>query len=237
MIRSTIAVAALAGLAASASAQFVLMNQIGPNNTYTSGQAARACQEFEPANASFNVAMIDDFVVGPGGVRLLRAEAVMTGFGLPSGVTNNFDRVTGWRVEIYTSVAAAGSNLTGDAGSVTIPAANAVVTTPFTTSPASGHVMLDISAANINLAQGVYWLAVIPQMAFAGNGQLGVNDSTFVGFPSNNNSHQVNPGGGFGFGPSVARDTNSAYRLIAIPAPGAMALLGLAGLAAARRRR
>ncbi len=238
MIRSIIAVAALAGVSASASAQFVLMDQIGPNSSFTEGQPARANQEFEAANAAFHVAMIDDFFVGPNGATILTAEAVMTGFGLPTGVTNNFDRVTGWRLDIYSSPTAAATNFAGDVASVAVPAASAVLTIPFTTSAASGHVLIDVSAANINLGAGQYWMALIPQMAFAGNGQLGVNDSTFGGTPGNLNSVQTNPGGGFAFpGGQVARDTNSAYRLTAVPTPATLALLGLAGLTAARRRR
>lgn len=238
MIRSTLIVAALAGISASASAQFALIDQIGPNSTFQEGQPGRASQEFEAANAAFHVAMIDDFRVNhAAGVTLRVAEAAVVGFNIPGGMSNNLHLVTGWRFEVYSSVAAAGANLTGDVASTTIAAGAAGITTPWTTAPQSGLVTLDISGANIHLNPGLYWMAIIPQLAFGTGGQLGVYDSTFVGFPANGNSHQVNPGGGFGFGQSAPRDTNSAYRLTAIPAPGAIALMGLAGLAAVRRRR
>ena len=52
------------------------------------------------------------------------------------------------------------------------------------------------------------------------------------------NAHQANPLNGFGFGGLQDTGANAAYSISgsAIPAPGALALLGIAGLASRRRR-
>lgn len=198
--------------------------------------AAFASQMFEPANAAFHIAALDDFSVSGGKGSITTVEAIMRGFGGFTSINN----VTGWSVEIYSSVAAAGGSLTGDAGSVFLNTANVVDLGGLF----NFHITLDLTGAGLNLADGDYWIAVIPHLAFGGGGgQLGVSGSTIEDGPgAAPNAHQANPGGGFGFGPtqqivSGGQGVNLAYRITAVPAPSALALLGFAGLVGVRRRR
>lgn len=234
MTRSLLALVVVAGAASTAAAQVVIMDQIGPNSSFQEAQAGRASQDFEPVNDAFDVAMIDDFAVTTNG-RITKVEAALVGFG---GFTS-YGNVQHWRVEVYSSPGAAATNLVGDVASAVIGLGSATLTTPWTTSPISALVSLDTTAANINLGAGTYWLAVIPRLNFGGGGgQLGIMDSTFAGTPSNDNSLQANPGGGFALPNNLApRNTDCAYRITAVPAPASLGLLGFAGLAAARRRR
>ncbi|HRQ76256.1 MAG TPA: hypothetical protein PK098_10095 [Phycisphaerales bacterium] len=221
------------GIAGTCSAN-IIFDQIGAVPPLDG--VAFASQIFEPANAAFNIAALDDFTVSGGKGSITTVEAIMRGFGGFTSINN----VTGWSVEIYSSVAAAGASLTGNAGSAFLTSATIVNlggTFNF-------HITLDVTGLGLNLADGDYWIAVIPHLAFSGGGgQLGVSGSTIEDGPgAGPNAHQANPGGGFGFGPTTqilsgGAPQNLAYRITAVPAPGALALLGIAGLCGVRRRR
>ena len=88
--------------------------------------------------------------------------------------------------------------------------------------------------SGVSLDAGTYWIGITPANAYGTNGQTGVHQSTL----GNGGGAQANPAGAFGFGPYQMTGVNYAYRLegSAIPAPGAIALLGLAGIASRRRR-
>ena len=94
------------------------------------------------------------------------------------------------------------------------------------------HVTLDLNG--FTLDAGTYWIGVTAHNGFGTNGQTGVMCSNLGNF----NAHQANPADGFGFGGLQNTSDNAAYSITgtAIPAPGALALFGIAGLATRRRR-
>jgi hypothetical protein len=226
-----IASALVLAAAAGANAQ-VIFDQIGPDATATNGRNVWASQDFEAAFDAFDINGIDDFTTTGGTIS--RVEAVM---GFFNSTTNDYAGVTNWRVEIYTTPAAAGGNLTGNAGSQTVAPGAVTITTGVYTPNGANPALISIPV-NISLAAGTYWIGVMPVMDFGTSGQLGVAGSTL----GNLNAMQANPGAGFGFGTTqsinaAAGGENLAYRITMVPAPGSVALLALGGLAAARRRR
>lgn len=227
----------------------IVMDQIGPDPSFTAATTPIfASQDFEAANNAFDIAAIDDFTVPAGpALQATTVEAVIGGFGNPIGWPG---ATTDFRVEFYTSIASGAANLTGDAGTCTIPAgAAAIVPWGAVGTQNRQKVTVDVSSCNIMLAGGTqYWLAVIPVQPFAGAGQTGVAemlDATAT--PAGLNAFQVNPGLGFPFPggqQQIDRDgatagvqgTNLAYRLELVPEPATIGLLALAGLFLRRRR-
>jgi hypothetical protein len=206
-----------------ASAIFI-MSQIGPDPTTTNGQGAAASQRFEPGNAVFNIVAIDDFTLTQR-ASLTTFSAVLQGF---NGFgTANYANVQNWQVSIYSSPAAAGAStpaLTGDVANLTF-APGAITLTPFGTNPAGALFTADLSSSGVSLAPGTYWIGLTPRVDFTPNGQVGVDNSTFAGFPSNSNGSQGNPGGGFGGGPVLSGTGNFAYDLQGTLTPAPASLL------------
>lgn len=203
----------------------------------TLGPNGYASQEFEPANAAFTINAIDDFTLQQG----YNFTSIDAGMLIYNAATPAWANVTGWRVEFYSSLAAAGANLTGDAGS-------RVVGTGGVTTPGGGAAgIVTIPFATLTLGPGQYWVGVMAIMSFGTGGQSGVQEST-GGIPAGTNAYQANPGGGFGFGATgyaliggtAGPNKNLAYRLngTPVPEPGTFIAIGLgvAGLVAARRR-
>jgi hypothetical protein len=231
--------AIVCGLSATSAQAQVVLDQIGVNPADSNGPNAYASQRFEAANVTFNIGSVDNFTIPAGGSRLVTlVETVVRGFGT-AFVPTSFNNIQNYAVEIYSSRAASGVNLVGDVASVTIPAASAVVV-PYGTSTLQRLIALDMSSLSVNLAPGNYFLAVIPRLDFAGNGQTGIVGSTFAGgFPNDANAYQANPGGGFGFTgtPPGTQDivppANLMYRLTVapVPEPTSMALVGLVSAA------
>ncbi len=97
------------------------------------------------------------------------------------------------------------------------------------------------SGLNINLAAGSYWVGLTPEVSFGDFGQQFHQAATPDGGPDHSASRNLN--GGFGFGPdwflSSTRGsvTDGAITIFGTPTPGTLALLGLGGLVASRRRR
>lgn len=223
-IASVLALALVAG----ANADVVVFDQIGAGTAATDGKPGYASQDFEASFDAFDIVAIDDFTTTGGTVS--RVEGVM---GFFNSVTNNYANVTNWRVEFYTSTAAAGANLVGNAGHQVVAPAGVTITTGYTSS--LGNSALVSIPVNIALPAGTYWVGIIPVMNFGTGGdpgQIGVSGSTLGDVAA----AQANPGAGFGFTTQATQD-NFAYRVSMVPAPGSLALLGLGGLAAARRRR
>jgi len=189
----------------------IIMDQIGPTPDGQAGQLVNSSQDFEGSLDAFDIAFIDDFSVA-GLTQLETIEAVFAGLGNFTGYAN----VQSWRIEIFSSSAAAVSGLTGDVASVNVPIANASMIQPWVAvQTQSAKVSLDVSAEpSLNLPAGTYWIGVIAVHNFGGGSQIGIYDSIFVGSPSNSNSRQVNPGGGFGLaGNERVLNTNAALRI------------------------
>ncbi len=204
----------------------VIMDQIGTmDGANTAGGTIHATQEFIDYGA-YSIVAMDDFSISED-MYLTSASMVLGGWnGYPGDPSN----VIGYTVNIYSSVAAAAGNLVGDVYSMYFT--NDGWDANWT---GGGHlVTLDLSGGP--LAAGDYWLGITPLNHFAGGfGQTGVYTSDL----GDGSGHQANPGGGFGMPDNwQASGLNYAYSLegSAIPAPAALALLGLAGFAGRRRR-
>ena len=185
-----------------------------------------ASQEFVVYGAyGYNINAIENF--SHDGTALGSVDFALSGW---NGYTGYFT-IESYRVEIYSSAEAAYANLTGDVASIT----GASATDLGAIGDGGISNLMSIDLGGLDLAAGDYWIGVMPVNDFsAGGGQTGIMGSS-VGDGS---AAQANPDGGFGMpGGGQAVDGNLGYRLNAVPAPGALALLGLAGLVSRRRRR
>ncbi len=205
----------------------VIMDQIGSmDGANTAGGTIHASQEFVDYGA-YSIVAMDDFSISAD-MNLTSAEMVLGGWnGYPGDPTN----VTGYTVNIYSSVAAAAGDLVGDVYSMYF------ANDGWDASWSGGGHLVSFDLGGATLAAGDYWLGITPLNHFAmGYGQTGVYTSDI----GDGSGHQANPGGGFGMPDNwSAGGLNYAYSLegTGVPAPGALALLGLAGIASRRRRK
>lgn len=218
-----------------ASAQLTLLDQIGPDPSFTALPATGnlfASQDFQAAFDAFDIITVDDFTVAQD-VFLTDVEAVL---GFFNTATGSFNNVLAYRVEVYSGPAAAAADLVGDVGTAVVPAVAAGVTQPWGVigTQNRGLVSLDIEAFSIFLTPGTYLLGVLPIMDFTtANGQVGVSESTIGAL----NAAQANPGTGFPFQyQAIAPANNAAYRISATPEPASLGLLALGALGLLRRR-
>jgi hypothetical protein len=215
-----------------------VMDQIGPSGAFFTGKTGYSSQRFGDAPTS-SLAAVDNFSTA-GAFNITNIQAALLGF---NGFTS-YNNVTGWEINIYSSQAAAVSNLNGDLFHVVLTAAQATLTQPF-----SGDALSALASFAVNFAvasAGTYYVSVIPDMNFTGNGQIGVYGTT--GLPGSNpgdiNGFTVNPGGGLGLpGNRQNQNVDFAYRITGnaptgVPDGGSTALLlgfGVVGLCAAQR--
>lgn len=226
MIRNgTIALLAL-GVAAATAAGDVIFDQIGsdPGDVLNAPAASQFFSATPPDPSPNDIGALDNFAVSGAG-QLTQFQAVA---GSQSGM-NTFNAVTSWTLQIYSSASAAGNSLYGDVASVDNLSA--------TVTPYGGFhmVTLDLTAANINLADGEYWIAAIPYLSVPGE-QIWMGTTFINDGPSGTGHYQAAPNGAWPF-TLEHRDHNLAYRISAVPTPGALGLLAMAGLFGARRRR
>jgi len=228
--------AAFALTGAAANAQ---MDQIGNDGSVFATAGVSASQWFEEANAGFRIAVIDNFTVDATNNNLQSFAAVVGGW---NGFVGQWNDVLGWRVEIYSSPQAAEMDLVGDVASVHYGNQGwSSIDTNFVPGSANFHALVEFDLNSLILNPGEYWIGLTIDHTFTGGGgQVGVGTRASGGVPGDLNAMHANPLGGFGFTLQALNPAaDAAYRLVgtAVPAPGALALLGLAGLAARRRRR
>lgn len=226
MIRNgTIALLAL-GVAAASAAGDVVFDQIGsdPGDVITTPTASQFFTSTPPDPHPSDIGALDNFAVSGAG-QLTQFQAVANG---QSGM-DTFDAVTSWTLQIYSSESAAGTSLYGDVASVNNLGATVGAYGDFY------MVTLDLVGANINLADGEYWIAAIPYLSVPGE-QIWMGTTFINDGPSGTGHYQAAPNGGWPFTLEL-RDHNLAYRISAVPAPGALGLLAMAGLFGTRRRR
>lgn len=195
----------------------------------TGASSILASQDFEAINNSVDVAALEKFTTTASAYQITSVSAGLAKFNTTT--PNDFSGITGWRVEIYSGVTAAGASLTGDVKSLTFTPAQMSFT-----SISSGGKLASFTLSEILAPNTTYWIGVIPVMNFTGNGQIGI----IQGSVDDAVSWQANPGGGFAHPGNVARvPRDLAYRVEAtgvVPEPASMVALGL-GLAAVVRRR
>jgi hypothetical protein len=227
---------------ASVSSADIVLDQL--DFAAASQHGIQASQDFETVNDGFDIIVIDDFTVNASQLNVINVEAMIAGFAgfVAASYTNG--TVTGYRVEFYTSTAAAAGAMTGNAGSALVGTGAVTLNDPafagaFAT---SRHIQIPV---NITLpGAGTYWVGVAPVMSFTVGGQLGVNTTNLV--LGNQNGGQANPGGAFGFsgnfrqgfaGATGIEQRDAQYLVEAVPEPGSMIALGIGAAALLARRR
>ena len=213
-----VATITLAGLASAE----VIMNQIGSMDGADLSGSIGGTQDFDTYDV-YDIVAIDDFTTSVD-MNLTSVSMVLDGWNGYGGTTD----IMGYTVSIFSSMAASGDSIYGDVMEMGFLAA---ATSPMW-SGAGDLISFDLGGYELDA--GTYWLGITPFNDFIQNGQTGVAGSLI----GDNSGAQGNPTGVFGFGPYAPTGANYAYSLEgdAIPAPAAIALLGLAGLASRRRR-
>jgi hypothetical protein len=162
---------------------------------------------------------------------------------------------TGWTVQSvsvyftnnmgnWAGVTQARLNLFAKTGTLPVagddPTAGATVGVSLTNLGSSWEITA--SGLNVNVPIGDYWIGLTPLTNFGAQGQEFHQAAPIIGV----DTAWRNPGGGFGLGTQWQTTAplgtdwigvyDAAFKVEGIPAPGALALLGLAGLIGRRRR-
>lgn len=203
------------------------MDQIGSSGAFFTGQSFNASQVFDDF-PTFSVAAVDDFSVSSifNITNVTAATAGFNGF-------SSYGNITGYEVNIYSSLAAANASLNGDIAHAVISPASVTLTTPFSGDPDSALVSVPV---NILLpGAGTFYLSILADLNFDTGGQLGVYGSTGLtgSNPGGANGYQENPGGGLGLpGNELAINVDLAYRITAdaVPEPSTYAMMVGVGL-------
>ena len=202
-----------------------VMDQIGNmDGSDTMGGAWSASQDFDAYDA-YDIIAVDNFTLG-GTTSLTSISAILGGWNGYGGMAG----ISGYVVSIFSSLDAVGASIYGDVAAMSFDSA----TVSGDWAGIGDHISFDLGG--LSLGAGEYYVGVVAVNSFAGgNGQTGIDQSSI----GDGSGAQGNANGGFGFGPYQETGANYAYSLSsgAIPAPGALALLGIAGIAARRRRK
>jgi len=180
-----------------------LIDQIGPDDgTNIDVSNILANQIFEAAYAQYSISVTDDFDNADGS-DLLTVEFVMGGWNGYAGP----DGVSGWQVNVHSTVAAACDDIAGDLLSWDAPAGSSSYE-DFGGLAGYSKVMLELGGAFIGGGTGLA-ISAIPSNEFGVNGQVGMA----IGFIGDLSATQNNPAGGFGFGACQAGNANAAVRI------------------------
>ncbi len=198
-------------LAGSASAA-IDMNQIDPiGRSLVSTPGFNYCQIF-PDFEAFSSTIIDDVDVTGTRVTKVAVAFDVSRPDLP------LSAITGWRVSLWDSVAAAelsGNDLSQGAVRTTLVFPSQVQIVELTGTLANGRAYLATIPVDFSILPGRYWLGIAPVLPFTNAGQtylLEHVDPEKVGaLPAN--SVGINPGQGFGLGTKIAVNGNAAYLL------------------------
>ena len=221
--RRALGLSLLAVGALSARADF-LLNQINPGGELSAspflspGLNWTATQVFTDI-PSYSCMVIEDFSV-VSGVSLTKAHLA---FEFPSAGSSDLSAADGWKFSVWSSLT--GARASGDSLNQNTAATALVSQANATLTPLVGSnqflVTLDLSGYGLTLAPGNYSFGISVEGAFT-FGQIFALASAVDG---GGNGYFINPGEGFGAGPSVATPNNYAYALeaSAIPEPGTFA--------------
>ena len=204
-----------------------VLDQIGSSGSAFTGASAYTSQSFDD-DPTFSLSAVDDFSVGSF-LALTNVTAATEGF---NGFTS-YGNVTGYEVNIYSSLAAANDSLDGDVAHLLVDSADATVTTSFSGDADSALVSLPVSI--LLPGTGTFYLSVLADLDFGAGGQLGVYGSTGLPgiVPGGSDAYAENPGGDLGLpGNESALGTDLAYRITAdaVPEPSTGTLMLGAGV-------
>jgi len=203
----------------------VIMDQIGSwDGANVAAGTISASQDFDEYGA-YDVVAMDNFSASSA-MNLSSASMVIGGWNGYAGT----DGVIGYTVSIFSSVDAAAGSIYGDVMSLYFDAG--AVNSEW----AGDGTLISFDLGGYSIAAGDYYIGITPANVFGTNGQTGVYSSDI----GDNSGYQANPTGAFGF-ITQATGLNYAYALegdfAGVPAPGAIALLGLCGVVSRRRRK
>ncbi|HEX3818383.1 MAG TPA: hypothetical protein VHW03_08840 [Chthoniobacterales bacterium] len=117
-ILSLLSLALVAGFSCSQAG--VIMDQIGSDPTVFNGAVADSSQQFEASFNTYDVAVIDDFNAAAGMLNINNVQALFQGGNV--GFVS-FANAQGYYVQVYSSIAAAAANETGDIASTFVSGA------------------------------------------------------------------------------------------------------------------
>ncbi len=243
-MRTRVAVLSLAlGLAAApdARAQTTIMDQIGSSGAFFTGATIYLSQRFTD-DPTRTVASVDNFNA-PTAFTVTNVSAAL----LATNGSTSYNTVTGYEVNIYSSLAAANASVNGDVFHGVLTPTQVALTRPFSGDANSALASLPVSFLLPHA--GAFYVSVLADLASGIGGVIGVygRNGRPGATPGDQNGYLENPGGGFGLpGNQQAGNADFAYRISgvavasAVPEPATYVLmvagLGVFGLVAAGRR-
>ena len=184
--------------------QNIILDQIGQDDGSGIGGDVYVCQSFESVYEIYDVIVIDNFVAY--GESLNSIELVLEGW---NGFTDP-STISGYSLNVYSSVEMASSNLIGDINFEYVDAADSEISTQWL-----GNGYLISIPLTIQLPFGQLFFGVLPFNEFSIGGQTGIKES-LIG--DSESSWIANPGGGWGLPSGMQQQTSdAAYRLFGTP--------------------